>query len=615
MNLIQLQKGSKSYGSRTLFDDATFAINEGEHVGVIGPNGAGKTTLFRILNNEEELDNGTITRSKELKIGYLEQEVEWRDDETLEDYLSSCSLPIWELKSLARGLGLDDEKFNVPLLSLSGGYRMRCKLLYLIGCEPNLMMLDEPTNYLDLETLLVLEQFLQSYRGSFLLISHDREFLKRTTDHTLEIESEQVTKYPGNIDEYFEQKALLREQLEKQALSDAAKRKEILDFVARFGAKANKASQAQSRLKMLGRMEKIEIKPLPVTAKINIPQPSRIGKKAIFTKDLSLGYGEKTVLSGINLSLIRGDKIGIVGYNGVGKSTLLKGLTGNLKPQNGSVEYGKDVQIGYYAQHVTEELNFENTVFEELERAASLDIPKQEILDLAGSLLFSGDHINKKVSYLSGGEKARVALGKILLMKSPLLVMDEVTNHLDFNTVEALTQALNRYEGTLIIVSHDRGFTRRVTKKILEIRDGKVLEYLGSYDEYIWSIEKAELSEKSASPVKKNKKLNSVSSENSTISHSSTSSKNSREEKKILDRQIRQIEKKCNECEEKISSHQKRIEVLNDKIASATDDSTHQTAALLDEIGKLSYEVIALEENWMKSLEEKERIKKELDSF
>ena len=278
-NLLQLQLGSKSFGSRLIFNGASFAVNESEHVGVIGPNGAGKTTLFKILVGEEQLDSGKLIRSKSLRIGYLSQHDSWKEGETIEDFIArNAHLPLWELKSLGRGLGLDENHYAAPVQSLSGGYRMRAKLLQLLGQEPDLMLLDEPTNYLDLETLLVLEKFLQGYTRSFLLISHDREFLRRTTDHILEVEAGEVTKYNGTIDDYFEQKEMLRAQLAARAYSLEEKRAQILDFVARFGAKATKASQAQSRLKSLQKMESIELKPLPVSAKIRIPPPARVGK-------------------------------------------------------------------------------------------------------------------------------------------------------------------------------------------------------------------------------------------------------------------------------------------------------------------------------------------------
>jgi len=493
-NLLQIVAGSKSYGTKELFHDVAFAINENEHVGVIGPNGAGKTTLFRIITGEEDLTSGEVVRSRDLRLGYLAQEASWTSDQTLEDYLSDCIKPLWDLRQLGIDLGLSDEVFTKPIRELSGGYRMRCKLLHLIGTEPNLLLLDEPTNYLDLETLLVLEKFLQDFSGSFLLISHDREFLRRTTDHTLEVESGDTTKFPGNIDDYFEEKQTLREQLEKQAYSQDKKKKAIMDFVNRFGAKATKARQAQSKLRSLQKMEKIEIKSLPVSATIPIPVPNRTGKKTLTVKNLDLGYGDVKILKDINLELVRGEHLGVVGFNGAGKTTFLKGLAKAISPISGSIEYGLDVSIGYYAQHVSDELDLSKTVFDELTLAAHKHVTFQEILDLAGALLFSGKDVYKEISVLSGGEKSRVSLAKILLKKVPVLLLDEPTNHLDFQTVEALTQALKTYLGTLVVVSHDRGFIARVANRILEVRNGQVLTYPGTYDEYLWSLENGSLS-------------------------------------------------------------------------------------------------------------------------
>ena len=395
-NLIQLQAGSKTFGMKKLFDAATVAINESEHVGVIGPNGTGKTTLLKACSGEEALDEGTLVRSNTLRLGYLVQEMTWNTDETLEQYLHTCLMPNWELKSLGHGLGLSEEMFHVPISSLSGGYQMRCQLLHLIGDEPNLMLLDEPTNYLDLETLLVLEKFLQEYRGAFMLVSHDREFLRRTTDHIVEIESGEITKYPGTIDDYFEQKSLLREQFEKRAMSLEAKRKSILDFASKFGAKATKARQAQARLKSLTRLERIEVKALPVRATIRIPHPTRIGQIAVEVRSLDLGYGDRHILRGIDIDLLRGDHLAVVGLNGQGKSTFLKGLANILTPMNGIVKYGYKVKIGYYAQHVSEELDPNRTVLGELQQGAHLDITPQEVRDLAGSLLFFGDAAEKR---------------------------------------------------------------------------------------------------------------------------------------------------------------------------------------------------------------------------
>lgn len=495
-NLIQLNDGYKTYGQQRLFESATFSLNEGEHVGVIGPNGAGKSTLFKILIGEEELDSGQIIRSQALRVGYLSQHDNWIEGETGNQYLDKlCRIPSWQAKTIGRDLQVSEAILDKPILSLSGGYRMRIKLLGLLGQDPNLMLLDEPTNYLDLETTLLLERFLQNYESAFLLISHDREVLRRTTDHTLEVESGDIVKYSGNIDDYFEQKELLRTQLEARAQNQALKKKAVMDFITRFGAKASKAKQAQSKMKSLEKMEVIELKDIPTAAIIKIPEPPHVGKAILRLENAQFGYAQNAILKSVTLEIKRGDHIAVVGLNGAGKSTLLKGLSGDLKPLSGEREVGYQVELAIFNQHVAEGLNPAHSVFESMQDAASLDVSVQEIRDMAGSLLFNSNSIGKKISVLSGGEKSRVALGRILLRKVPFLLLDEPTNHLDFQTVEALTQSLNRFSGTVIVVSHDRGFVRRVGAKILEVDKGSVHLYPGTYDEYVWSLQKKLASE------------------------------------------------------------------------------------------------------------------------
>ncbi len=596
--LLQLYQGQKSFGSREIFRNAGFSIETGEHVGVIGPNGAGKTTLFKILAGIDELDSGEISKTARLRIGYLAQHDNWSPDETVESYLSrDCVTPIWDLKSLGRGLGLREEDYGKTLASLSGGYRMRCKLLHLLGEEPDLLLLDEPTNYLDLESLLVLERFLQDYRGSFMLISHDREFLRRTTDHILEVEGGEITKYNGTIDDYFEQKALLRAQLEARAMSIEDKRKTVLDFVARFGAKATKARQAQSRLKSLDRLEKIEIKALPSAAQVRIPSPTPTGKQVLEVKEADLGYGDRVVLRNISFSLNRGDHLAVVGVNGAGKSTFLKALAGRLDPLRGRGNHGYQVSIGYYAQHVAEALNPNLTVVQAMSAKAHIDVLPQQVLDLAGSLLFSGTDVQKKVSVLSGGEKSRVALGQILLQRSPCLLLDEPTNHLDFQTVEALTQSLQAYEGTVVVVSHDRSFISRIGTKVLEIHDGRVDYYPGTYDEYVWSCQKGGLaSNKVSSPTESS--ANATSMERNAPSGSVAEKKfNFKEEKKLLERDVRKAEREQGELEKKIASSQERMKILNHELAT---QSGHVDAVKwVKELGELQRAVEQAEGRWL----------------
>jgi ATP-binding cassette subfamily F protein 3 len=599
--LLQLQGGTKAFGSKVLFDDASFAVNEGTHVGVIGPNGAGKTTLFKVLIGQEQLDHGEVVRSRNLRLGYLAQHDQWKPGETVGDFLEcSVTLPIWEVKRLGRGLGLDDEIYARPVEALSGGYRMRTKLLALLGQQPNLMLLDEPTNYLDLETLMVLENFLQGYEGAFLLISHDREFLRRTTDHIVEVEGGDITAYPGNIDDYFEQKELLRQQLEARALSQAQKRKEILDFVARFGAKATKAAQAQSRLKQLDRMEEIEIKPLAVGARIPIPAPARVGKLVLELKDSELGYPTKTVLTNASLQVLGGDHIAVVGLNGAGKSTLLKSLSGELPLLKGSRTTGYEATVAYYAQHVAERLDPNATVVEAMGARAHPSILPQEVLNLAGSLLFSGDAAYKRISVLSGGEKARVALGQVLLQRASCLILDEPTNHLDFQTVEALTQALMDYKGTVIVVSHDRAFVRRIGNKILEVRKGELRVYPGSYDDYVWRLSRERLGgQESASAFK---------ATDTAATPKSSESAESREKKKALERELRQLERKLSEAEKAVSDQVWAVDSLNAKMTAEANPSL----ALIQELNEAQTKLHSLEEQWMSAAERKQAVEEAL---
>ncbi len=589
-NLLQLNSGHKAFGHQTLFDEATFSINEGEHVGVIGPNGAGKSTLFKILIGQEELDRGQIIKARNLRLGYLSQHDEWGPDETGNSYLEKvCTIPVWKAKEVGGELKVSEEIFSRPILNLSGGYRMRIKLIGLLGKDPNLLMLDEPTNYLDLETTLLLERFLQSYQGAFLLISHDREVLRRTTDQTLEIEGGEIVKYSGNIDDYFEQKELLRSQLAAQLQNQSAKRKAVMEFVQRFGAKATKAKQAQSRLKSLEKMEVIEIKPVPVRAAIKIPAPTPVGKSVLRLEQAEFGYGERIVLKNVSIDIKRGDHVAVVGLNGAGKSTLLKGLAGTLKPVKGERVLGHQVEVAIFNQHVVEVLNPDHSVYESLEEVASIEVKAQEIRNMAGSLLFSSDTIEKKIKVLSGGEKSRVALGRILLQKVPCLLLDEPTNHLDFQTVEALTQALKDYEGTLIVVSHDRGFIGRVGTKILEVSRGQVHLYPGTYDEYVWSLQQG----LAAQTVE----------EEGVVRPAKKPLDNKRDNSK----QIRQIEKDITSFERQIEELEKLNTDINHKIAAG--ESGEDLNDLIKTMSSNAAKIHQLEGRWIELNEELSRLK------
>ncbi|MEO5668942.1 MAG: ABC-F family ATP-binding cassette domain-containing protein [Bdellovibrionota bacterium] len=609
-NLLQFQNASKAYGLKKLFDSADFSVDEGEHIGVIGANGAGKSTLFRILVGQETLDNGIYAKSRDLRMGYLAQEDDWKLDTSLEHELEErASKPLWKMKEIGLGLGLKEEQFSQPLKELSGGFRMRAQLLTMLAAEPNLMLLDEPTNYLDLESLLFLEHFLVDYPGAFLLISHDRRFLKRVADHILEVEAPDLTKFPGDIDDYFEEKRVLREQLEREVTKQENKRKDIMDFVNRFRAKASKARQAQSRMKFLEKMPTIEIKALPVGAQIKIPAPMTTSKLIVRMTEASLGYPGKTILRDVRFEIERGDHIGVVGPNGAGKSTLLKALSGLMTPQVGAIEWGQNMRIGYFAQHLTESLDLKATVESEMQRKAHPDVLPQEVRNLAGSLLFRDEEdLRKRVGVLSGGEKSRVALGQILLQKNPVLVLDEPTNHLDFDTVESLSQALAAYPGTLIVVSHDRDFISRVSNKILQIDHGQVLAFPGTYDEYAWSVERGSYggAVTPAKPV-----VSDAPSAANLPRVPSAAGGDLKERRKELNRDLRSAQELTKVLERDTRSLEARVAKI-----TADLNQAGQSPAKLAELGRdlhgTQTKLEATEEQWILCLEKIEHLEKSL---
>lgn len=606
MNLLQLYNASKQYGPKILFDNAGFSINQGEHVGVIGPNGAGKSTLFKIMVGIEHLDSGEITKANGLRIGYLEQESDWTVDVNAEEYLKEhCITPIWELKQIGLGIGLQEHHFAGKLTQLSGGFRMRMKLLYLIGLQPDIMLLDEPTNFLDLESILTLETFLQDYKQAFLLISHDREFLRRTTEYTLEVEAGDIVKFPGHIDDYFEQKAELLRMLEAKATQIENKRKHIQEFVDKFKAKATKARQAQSKLKSLNKLEKVEIKKLPPRAVIKLPTAMATGKEILQITNADLGYDKsKTILKNVNLIIDRGQKIGIVGYNGAGKSTLLKSIAEKISFITGEMKWGHQVKFSYFAQHLADDLLDTDTVIDALQRKAHRDNMAQDILNMAGSLLFSGDSIHKKIKVLSGGEKTRVALGQVLLQRNPLLLLDEPTNHLDFDTVNALAVALSEFNGTIILVSHDRNFLKQVTTQIVEVRNGTIEKYPGSYDEYLWSLEKGILSERVDTPAAVEKSV--------VITDSSEKKFNYKEETKRLGSEIKELERKILKTEELLFRNaEKQVELTNSLITA----QGQQAREIAKEAGALNVETEQMEEALMNHMENLELKKQELSAL
>ncbi len=488
--LFQITNAHKSYGDQVLLDGATATISDNTKVGFVGRNGAGKSTLLRILLGEEELDSGEVARHPSLRLGYLRQHDPFLPGETGLDYLMRDSgQPDWRCGEIAGQFEIKGAYLNGPVKELSGGWQTRLKLAALLLHEPNLLMLDEPTNFLDLRTQILLEHFLRDYRGACLIVSHDRSFLNATCTHTLGLSRGKLTSFPGKVDGYLE---FIRENRERDERANAAvmaKRKHLEDFIARNKARAATAGLAQSKAKALEKLETVEIIGDEPTPHIRPPQVEPRKGVALRCRDLEIGYPDRKVARDVQLELDHGVRAAVVGDNGQGKTTFLRTLVESLKPLSGEVKWGHGCKIGTYAQHVYTTLPEEFTVLEYLQSKGK-GRKIQEVLEVAGALLFRGSHVDKQIKVLSGGERARVVLAGLLLSDYNVLILDEPGNHLDVDTVEALVEAIQGYAGTVIFTSHDRHFTGAVANCIVEVREGRVALYPGKYDDYVYRVNK-----------------------------------------------------------------------------------------------------------------------------
>ncbi len=490
--LIQISGVAKSYGPQVIFDDASAAFSLAHKVGVIGRNGAGKSTLCKIILGEEAPDAGEIIRHTELRLAYLEQHDPFRHDETVEQFLvRHTGLEGWRCGQIAGRFELKRELFEAtPIGQLSGGFQTRIKLAAMLLAEPNFLILDEPTNFLDLDTQLLLESALRDYSGGFLIVSHDREFLKRTCSHTLEVARGGLTLFPGALEEYFTFREEQLENVRRQNAKTEARRRQLQTFVDKNRVRASTARQAQSKQKQLEKLEFIEIGHSLAEVSISLPEVSSTPGPALHCEDLTIGYPGKTVASKIHLDFQRGERVAIVGANGQGKTTFLRTLAGELEPRGGSFAWSSTLDFAYYAQHKYGTLPEELDVETYLRSEAVMGTPRQTILDLAGCFLFRGDDIEKRIGVLSGGERARLCLAGLLLSGKPLLLLDEPTNHLDFETVEALGFALADYGGTVFFTSHDRTFVSLVATSVVEVSGGRVASFPGDYATYVYQLER-----------------------------------------------------------------------------------------------------------------------------
>jgi ATP-binding cassette subfamily F protein 3 len=596
--MVSVEQLGVSFNGNFLFQDVSFQIKPGDRVGLIGKNGAGKSTMLKLMTGNLSSDEGKISFPKGYTIGYLKQDLGEQGDgsvleeamsafestneaqlqmdritkelETRTDYESDSyaeliqkvsdlgeQLSMMDVDSqegnaekILLGLGFTREELGKPVRTFSGGWRMRVELAKILLQSPQLLLLDEPTNHLDIVSIGWLEKYLSNYSGIIVLISHDRDFLDNVTNRTIELVNKMAMDMPYNYSKYLDQKE------ERMALIRAAKEnqdKKIEDmekFIERFRSKATKARQVQSRVKLLEKIERIELdETTQATMKLRFPEPPRIGKQVVTLDHISKSFGDKDVLKNISFIIGRDEKVAFLGKNGEGKSTLLKLIIGEHDVTGGSIELGHNVKMGYYAQNQAEELDLNKTVFETIDDVAKGDIRKK-VRDLLGSFLFQGEDVDKQVKVLSGGEKARLALCKLLLEPYNFLVLDEPTNHLDIQSKEILKDALSNYQGTMVLVSHDRSFLRGLCNKIYQVKNRKVKEFVGGMDFYLAQAEEE------------------IGMQTSTTKSAQKKDKTkSAEERKETEAEIKKLKNQVSKFEKEISDLEAEIAQLELKIA------------------------------------------------
>ena len=623
-----------SFGGYNLFSDINFHISDNDRIGLVGKNGAGKSTLLKIILGINQPTEGKVMVPSGLTIGYLPQQMEHAKDKTVMEEALTAFSELFELhdkidrltaelgehtdyesreynnliiklneysdrvsvmesepiqsqtEKILLGLGFKRDELDRPTSTFSQGWNMRIELAKVLLRKPDVLLLDEPTNHLDIESIEWFENYLKSFPGSIVLISHDRKFLDNITTRTVEIMLGKIYDYKVPYSKY---KVLRKERMEQQKAAYENQQKMIEkteEFIERFRYKATKSNQVQSRIKQLDKLERIEIDEEDKSAlSVKFPPAPRAGQIVFKAKDATIGYGSKVVIDNVNVTIERGEKIAFVGRNGEGKTTLMKIITKELFPIDGEATLGYNVDMGYYAQNQEDVLDKNCTVFDTLDRIAVGDI-RTKLRDILAAFLFRGEDIDKKVAVLSGGERARLAMAKLMLKPHNLLALDEPTNHMDLISKDILKQALQAYDGTLVIVSHDRDFLDGLVDKIYEFRDGKVKEHLGGVEDFLHRKRLENLNElerkasSSDSPASSGAQTSAQGASAKNIADP-TPSQLSYQEQKERDRERRKLQNKIDKCEKEIAQLEDKLKELEEKLSSTTDSG---------EIGKLSVE-------------------------
>lgn len=666
MSSVIVEDVTLFFADRMIFDSLSLRLGPSDRIGLIGPNGSGKTTLLKVIAGDQEIDDGKVTRARGIRVGWLPQDLAISPGKTLIEMIMSSvpgrtklegelaaaeadletaqqqGLPdeevleraaqISELHeridhfdrffsehealSILHGLGFAPGDEHRDIGELSGGWKMRGVLAGLLFQQPDVLLLDEPTNHLDMPSVAWFSDFLKRYRHCFVLISHDREFLNEQINRVVSLELEGVRSYPGNYERYLVQRAEEEEILAGKAKNLSRERERLTSFVERFRAQANKAKAVQSRVKMLEKMENVETFQKRGVMRFSFPPTPRSVNEVVRVEGLSKSYGDRKVLSDVDLMIRRGEKIGIIGVNGAGKTTLLKMIAGELAQNTGTIKLGSGVTVGYYAQHHADTLDMGSTIYEVVGRANPETTPAR-LRSILGAFMFSGDDVDKPVKVLSGGERARVALARLLVAPGNLLMMDEPTNHLDLDSSESLSQSLTTYDGAILFVSHNRSLVRKLATRIWNVEGGKVDTYAGTLDEYLYSMAQRRLAEEAELAGSKGAGKGGASPAAGAKSREDDKARKRREaeERTRRNQKLGPLEKQVTQLEARISE----LEVLQaGRSTELADPEVYADDArrrrLLSEYQQGQEKLEELNARWEAAAEELEKAKAELEN-